>query len=176
VTLDAPQPAAVRLWRFEVADAAGQAVETLELSTGDSLTATAETRPLPAGQYTVRMVAGHDTALTCAGSAFFAVDSLEQAVANGSAAFHIALCLGAPKDLAVNAPIDTIEPDGHVNEVRGERTAGDAAPQPPATGTGSAVAASQPGHGDTNLLAAVAVALFALPIAIRAVRLPASRR
>ncbi len=161
VTLDAGPDAAARTWRFEVTDASGAVVSTLDVSTsGDALTSSAASAPLPYGVYGVRQVLGSDTATGCVGRAFYAVAaplgaathvSLDSATA--TATFTIKPC-GAT-DLSVNIPIDTVTfpspaaagevapGQTPINEVRGIRSAGPGAavaatPLAPATGSGMA--------------------------------------
>jgi len=114
VTLDAGADAAARTWRFQVADASGNVVSTVDASTsGDALTGTATTVLLPYGAYTVKQVLGNDTALACANNAFYAVTApagasttVTLSSASSPAAFTIKPC-DAPKQ-SVSIPVDPI--------------------------------------------------------------------
>lgn len=146
-TLAADAGAAARTWRYEVVDPSGAVVETLSLGTsGDALTATAETAALPFGRYTVRQVLGGDTGTSCAAGLFYAVTSpagaatvVELSASETTVTFALQLCPDAPTSLAVDRPVD--EPAGPIDEVRGTRTGG--TPLPPSTGTG--LVAGEPG-------------------------------
>jgi hypothetical protein len=192
VTVAGDANAAARTWRYEVLNANGAVVDTVEVGTsGDALTAAKSTIGLPYGSYTVRQVLGNDTKLSCsAGDAFYAVtDPATGAVPvdlNAAAApvrFAIAVCPGRPK-LSFQAPIDVVQPSPQagttateppINEVRGVRSAGPGAantPLPPQTGSGPAGAA----NSLSPLLLLVSVMLLAAPTAYAGARLSVARR
>ncbi len=116
--LDAGPDAAARTWRYEVVSPAGAVVATLQVSTsGDAPLGAAESAPLPPGIYAVRQVLGSDTALSCAGDAFYAVASpagavqvVDTSAGPATVRFTITPCPGLPSDLEVIIPVDTIVP------------------------------------------------------------------
>ena len=169
VTLDAGADAAARTWRFEVADASGNVVSTVDASTsGDALTGTVSTPLLPYGTYTVRQVLGNDTATACTGNAFYAVTgpaggstAVTLSSANVAANFALKLC-DAPKQSvsipvdpiafpsAVAAPTFTTAPgDVPIDEVRGVRQEGHGASGSPAASAGTKVLPPDTGSGAT---------------------------
>lgn len=113
-TLSAGINAAARTWRYEVVDAAGAVVATLNVSTsGDAPTGAATTAALAHGSYTVRQVLGNDTATSCSGGAFYSVASptrnVQLSTSNQAVAFTVTPCPALP-DLEVQIPVDTIAP------------------------------------------------------------------
>ena len=167
VTLDAGVDAAARTWRFQLADASGNVVSTLDASTsGDALTGTATTALLPYGTYAVKQLLGNDTALACANNAFYAVMSPTGASttvtlsnASAAAAFTIKPC-DAPKQ-SVSIPVDpiafptataaptftTAPGDAPINEVRGVRQEGPGAAASPSGGRAPAATVLPPNTG-----------------------------
>lgn len=182
-TLNAGPDAAARTWRYEVVNATGSVVATMNISTsGDAPSGTGATAALPYGTYTVRQVLGSDTALSCAGGSFYAVSAPAGAstrvtldAANRSAEFTIVPCPALPTDLQVQIPVDTIAPGGSggvvgeaeglvppgetpFSEVAGARSRGPI-PLPPNTGD-SALAAETAG----NPFVALAIGALALSL------------
>lgn len=182
-TLNAGADAAARTWRYEVVNAAGSVVATMNVSTsGDAPNGTATAASLPYGTYTVRQVLGSDTALSCAGGAFYAVSApagastrVELNASSRTAAFTIVPCPALPGDLQVQIPVDTIAPGGSggvvgeaeglvppgetpFSEVAGARSRGPI-PLPPDTGD-SALAAEAAG----NPFLALAISALALSL------------
>lgn len=166
VTLQAGPQASARTWRFEVLNATGAVVQTLSLGTsGPALTSTEATGPLPFGPYTVRQILGNDTLTACSAASFYEVTApagARAAVELGSArvtvAFTIRTCPALPANPRVQAPIDTVapvaggvsgspsaSPTPPIDEVRGTRDAGPAAPLPPNTGDGAWQPVGEPG-------------------------------
>lgn len=152
VTLAADAHASARTWRFEVSDSSGTAVANLSIGTsGTAPTGVGVTPALPYGRYTVRQLLGNDTRTSCSDGAFYTVASaatgVELAGPAADVAFQLRPCPGAPTRLNVNVPIDTLGPDAGpeapIDEVRGVRSAGPAAPLPPNTGTGLAMAEAE---------------------------------
>lgn len=180
-TLDAGPDAAARTWRYEVRNAAGALVATLQLSTsGDAPTAAALTPSLPPGTYTVTHVLGADTALSCQPGVFYAVTSpagavapVELAGATVEVAFTIVPCPDLPPGLEVLIPVDTIVPgagsgivgepalvppgETPINQVAGARQPGPGV-LPPAAGNSAAAAPPE-----TARLLALAGLLLLLP-------------
>ncbi len=179
--------AAARTWRFEIRNASGLLVETLQAGTsGDDLTTSVASAPLPYGMYTIRQVLGNDTRFACGGGAFYAVTApagaettIELSASVDSVNFVIALCADAPQ-LSFQAPIDPVSHDTGaapgetpVNEVRGVRAEGPGpatTPLPPRTGTGAA------GEAGPNLLLILGALLVVLAPAACATSLLSSRR
>lgn len=174
VRLEAGPLAAARIWRFEVVDAAGAVVDTVELSlSGDAADVANQSRALPYGDYTVRQLFGNDMALACAPRVFYANAAPEQAVrldAPGrTASFTITVCADAPGGVDVERPVDHAPPTPTiVDEVRGTRVAGNLTPVAPGTGTGR----TNDSHDgpDTPVIAALAVLMLVAPLAITAIR------
>jgi hypothetical protein len=158
VATDVTPDAAARTWRYEVVDTSGAVVDKLTVGTsGDAPRATATTRLLPYGYYTVRQVLGSDTKLACGSGAFYQVTgpvsgatTLELSASRADASFTIHLCDGAPAATQVDIPIDTVQPpaaggvlgdalpgEPPINEVRGVRQAGPGEVLPPNAGSGS---------------------------------------
>lgn len=197
VTLQADKAAAARTWRFEVVNLSGTVVETLSAgASGDRLNSTVTTGAIPHGFYTVRQVLTNDTKASCADGAFYEVTApvsastvVELAGPVLSVPFVIRPCAALPKDLNVQVPIDTIaRPVGGViddasvlprpavvDEVRGVRSGGPAAPLAPNTGT--SVAASRGARMSRILvsLGAVLASFSAAGMAV-AVRRPHFKR
>lgn len=153
VTLQAGPESAARTWRFEVLNASGTVVESLNASTsGPKLSDTITSAPLAPGRYTVRQVLTNDTKTGCTPGAFFEVTApvgaslvVEVAAAAVPVAFTIRPCAALPTDLNVQTPIDVVAPpsggvigeaevlpDPVIDEVRGARSEG---PLAPSTGT-----------------------------------------
>ena len=175
-TLNAGIDAAARTWRYEVVNASGAIVATLNVGTsGDAPTGSATTAALAQGSYTVRQVLGSDTATSCTGTAFYSVSNPNRTVqlttASQAVDFTITPCPALPDDLQVQIPVDTIAPGGVVgdaeglvppgetpfSEVAGAREPG-FIPLPPNTGD-SALAADDAGTSSLYLLAAGMVAV-----------------
>lgn len=178
-TLNAGIDAAARTWRYEVVNASGAVVATLNVGTsGDAPTGSATTAALTQGSYTVRQVLGSDTATSCTGNAFYSVSNPNRNVQLTSASqaidFIITPCPALPDDLQVQIPVDTIAPgngggvvgeaEGLVppgetpfSEVAGAREPG-FIPLPPNTGD-SALAADEADVSSLFLLAAGMVAV-----------------
>lgn len=178
-TLNAGIDAAARTWRYEVVDASGAVVSTLNVGTsGDAPTGSATTAAIAQGTYTVRQVLGSDTATSCANGAFYAVSNPNRTIQLTSATqaidFVVTPCPALPDDLQVQIPVDTISPgagggvvgeaEGLVppgetpfSEVAGAREPG-FIPLPPNTGD-SALAADDAGVSSLYLLAAGMVAV-----------------
>lgn len=176
VHLEAGSLAAARIWRFEILDASGGAVDSVEVPlSGDATSAARESRPLPDGDYTVRQLLGNDMALACAPRVFYANNAPERAVRldppGAAVDFTITVCPDAPGGVDVNRPIDTVSqtPTGVIDDVQGTRVAGGQTPGAPGTGSGmvNATAHSVPG---TPIIAAVAVLMLVAPVAIHAIR------
>lgn len=188
VALDgADRSAAARTWRFEVTNASGNVVQTLNVGTsGDDLLSSAATAPLPYGFYTVRQVRGHDTAFACTDGAFYAVKApasaqttVELSGPSAAANFTISVCPGTPQ-LSIDIPIDTLKPAGvlgeafpgeaPINEVRGARSEGPSNPPlPPNTGSGQKNLSPRPLPGRA-FLASIGIVLLVAPLSILAVR------
>ena len=180
--------AAARTWRFEVRNASGALLQTLQAGTnGDELTTLVSADPLPYGMYTVRQVLGNDTKLACANGAFYAVTAptgaettVDLAAATADVNFTIALCAGAPQ-LSFQAPVDPVASnpdvapgDTPINEVRGARAEGPGAaatPLPPRTGSGTESAGSL-----SLLLVLGALFVTAAPAAYATRRISSRRR
>jgi len=180
VTLAADAHASARTWRFEVSDSSGTAVANLSVGTsGAAPTGAGLTPALPYGRYTVRQLLGNDTRTSCSDGAFYAVASAAAAVElagpAANVAFQLLPCPGAPTRLNVSVPIDTLGPDAGaeapIDEVRGVRAIGPAAPLPPNTGTGLAPGANAPRSGSlfVILLAATAAVPWGAWLARRSV-------
>lgn len=190
----ADRGAAARTWRFEVVNASGNVVQTLNVGTsGDDLSASASTAQLPYGFYTVRQVLGNDTKFSCAGGAFYAVTApgsgqttLELRGASAAADFTIAVCAGMPR-LSVDIPIDTLAPaagvvgeaypgETPINEVRGARSEGPGNPPlPPKTGSGAGNRSAPP-LPVRPFLATIGIVLLVAPLSVLAVRLSNRRK
>lgn len=172
-TLDAGIDAAARTWRYEVVDASGATVATLNVSTsGDAPTGSASTQALPHGSYVVRQVLGNDTATSCANGAFYAVSAptrnITLSAADQAVDFTVTPCPALPDDLDVQIPVDTIAP-GFGPGVVGD--ASDLVP-PGVTPVSEVAGARQPGFvplppntGDSALAAEAADESYLLCIA-----------
>jgi hypothetical protein len=148
--------AAARTWLVEVVDTSGNVASRLHVDTsGDRPTGTAETARLPYGYYTVRLVLGRDTALSCGNGALYQVlapvgaeTTVDLDAASVGVDAAIQLCDGAASATHVDMPIDPLVPaaagatetnnpaEPPVNEVRGARQEGSGSVLPPATGSG----------------------------------------
>jgi hypothetical protein len=150
-TLDAGPEAAARTWRYEVIDATGAVVATLQASTsGDAPTGSVTSAPLPVGAYSVRLVLGNDTALACAPGVFYAVDqppgaaaTVDLAAGPATVRFTITPCPDLPADLEVLIPVDPAVPGS------GGAAPAEPAANPPAGGPPFSEVAGvrQPGPG-----------------------------
>ena len=165
VTLQAGPGAAARTWRFEVVTSAGAVAQTLSLGTsGDAPTSSEATSALPYGVYTVRQILGSDTKLVCDATSFYEVMAPAGAqivVDLGSpritVPFTIRPCAALPTKLQVQAPIDTVAPlpsptPPTLDEVRGSRSEGPAAPLAPSTGDSAGSSPSSASANDASLL------------------------
>lgn len=167
VTLQAGPGAAARTWRFEVVNSAGAVVQTLSLGTsGDAPTSSEASSALPYGVYTVRQILGSDTKLVCDATSFYEVTAPAGAqivVDLGSpritVPFTIRPCAALPTKLQVQAPIDTVAPlpsptptPPTLDEVRGSRSEGPAAPLAPSTGDSAGSSPSSASANDASLL------------------------
>ncbi len=116
-TLNAGIDAAARTWRYEVVNASGSVVATLNTATSGDVPVASAAASLPSGFYTVRQVLGSDTVSACTATSFYevaapagAATTLELTANAQTVNFTVRPCPALPNDLQVIIPVDTIVP------------------------------------------------------------------